>query len=79
MGKNISGNMFSGDLMLRNHILHRVHEGESLEGVAGCASLAPLIEGGWNGLQCELWVNVTNVAGARLKNRRRGMNKHTMC
>lgn len=62
--------------MLRNHILHRVHEGESLEGVAGCASLAPLIERGWNGLQCELWVNVANVAGARLKSRRQGV---TIC
>lgn len=62
--------------MLRNHILQRVHEGETLEGVAGCASLAPLIDGGWNRLQCELWVNVANIAGARLKRRRRGMNKH---
>lgn len=60
--------MFPEDLaLLRNHILHWVHEGESLEGVAGCVSLAPLVQGCWNWLSCEFWVNVANITGTRLK------------
>lgn len=53
--------------LLRNHILHWVHEGESLEGVSGCVRLAPLVQGGWNWLSCKLRVNVADITGTFLK------------
>lgn len=53
--------------LLRNHILHWVHEGESWKGRAGCTPLAPVIHRGGERLYGELWVDVADITGTSLE------------
>lgn len=60
-------NMYIYRKMLRNHMLHWVHEGESWKGPAGCTPLAPLIHRGGERLYGELWVDVADITGTSLE------------
>ncbi len=62
----------------RRRLFHWVHEGESWEGLAGRAHLAPLVH--WRGdrLTCELSVDVADVRGTRLERREEWTRSHRL-